>query len=564
MTLSIWLYICNPQIIIAICCTCVLISIVRKSLKIYCLTSGFLVGLLAIYINIKVSTRRIDYGEQKFLCYIVDRKSLDSTKYENYKYRYKCKLLGKGYGKNLLLKSNNEMINDALYKIHANVYTLSRPVTPYSKDIRYIMFFRDIIGFGEILEAKLIKAPNRNPFSLVNKNLLYLHPNNAALLKGMTFGGKCIPEELNDDIQKAGLDYLFRISGLHFAVVSNAAYILGRWILSPFIILISPQLIMQHIGSVCALIGCVLYSSLADSSEVCSSLSTIIPIFSSLYLNKIHAYYNTILSTILTLIVNPYAIAMPGMQLSVASSLTLIYIRNRSKILSTIVVGIVNIPIVLYWFGVSPIKNFIIFMLCVPIFTIVMPLSILAIFILPYSTKILDCFTGYFIKLIKWLSIVDIFEISRCIDLWSVIFWCIALILYFLIENKIYSYIVMGISLLTIFNVPNELVFIELGGRNIAIYDNGIVWALHPSSFHAFQCAGVMSTKSILPLKDHQYFMQNPQLICWHNVLIKITKNGRFKEACFRGDVLASRWQMSQYRKSCAIHMRNNLPTVIY
>lgn len=589
-----WIQITEVRIYVILGITAALIInyITYHSMKITCACIGFYIGICATYISTMLHNTYDRYGERDIVCIITDVSEI--TKYQcDFKYRYACRVIDHKRYKTFILKGNDPILEVGhMYAMRAKLFALPKPCTPLSRDMRYLFFFRDIAGFGQIMSAVEMQSANKQSWgyiSYLRQQINKLKPDHAKIMQAILLGENKINDATRDQFSKAGIGYIFAISGLHFSIIVAIFYFIGRWIISVAWIVIfmfikklskysklhkitsyitTQHIIAQHIGYISALIGCLLYAMIASLSDsaIRNMLSAMIPIIMILNFGMISSYYILIIAMISILIILPYAILSPGMQLSFIASFILTTVR-ASSLKSTLLLTFVTTPISMYWFGSAPIQPLIGSIICVPIFSfIIMPLSIIAA-ICGMPDRILyyiDIIIGYFIKLVQIISEINFGEIYIQPSDVSFVIWISSVCLYILLHNKMMSKIMAFIAMYFMFQPAPCALFIDYSGHNIAIHENGIVWALDPTSFHTQEVALISATRRILPIHINNSLMPSAHEIQWRGITLKLTKQQRFHEAIYRGEKIVSRLSMHRMSKPCMLLPHRNDINIIY
>ena len=578
MIISISLYILDFNVSIIICCLSIFLIpfLLQKilSIKALSLCVGAILGFISMMIASQLYTSKQEYGDQRIVCKILECHEI--TKYQSdFRYKYTCKLLNNDLiSKKCILKSNDQLQIGKTYRISTKLYPLPKPAIPGSHDMRYSFFFDRIIGFGQIADYNPVSNQNDIKNFLQTRfetQIMQLESTNQEIVNAILLGKSLKSDNLRTTFEHAGLGYLLAISGLHFGVIISVCFGITRWIIGSIFILVQYKLKqpsintpLQNIGGISSIVGCILYSSIASlsNSALRNMLSSIIPIASCLNLKYISKYNSVILSAILILLIYPYSILSPGMQLSLLASLMLTT-RQDKGIKLVILLTIFTAPVSMYWFGNYPIQPLLGSILCAPIFSIIIMPSIILWSILGMPQlflQLIDLILTAFIKIITYASHLHLFELHIKPRSITLVFWFIAVFLHILLKNKKLSKIFIAFSSLFLFIPIKSTVFIDYSGHNISIYDKGIIWALDPSSFHAQQSALIMSTRNIMPLKANTQLMPESQKIHWNKCILHLTKNLRFNKAIYNGNELVSRWEMYKNKKPCAlIKNKNNI-----
>lgn len=481
--------------------------------------------------------------------YLISIRNLVDSCNKNYKVK-----------KKLLLSCTEKIESNSIIFCDAEIYGIQGPIVVKAPDYRLKYFFEGIIGGGQITKIRSIIKLKRNILKeLLNKKIEENFSNvDADFIKAILFGEKSSSDENWTEkrklFQKLGISHLLAISGLHFSLFSTIFYLIGRWIIGPLII--PGSISLQNFGLIFSLIGIIYYLTLANPSwsVVRSVIMFLIPIFLLFTSRRTNLYKNCIISLLILIIIWPYCIMDPGLQLSFLAVLTLSIFRGN-LITSTARILFITAPFLLYSFRYISLQPFIASITCMPFFSfLIMPLITLCSFlgfpkILVFLLAKSIFLFFYIIYLIKDLFII---EIKLCLLDSGIIVWVISIFSWLLIKNTFMVLCGFICFLFSLYPMPKSVILISKSCKEVVIIDNEIAYSEDPESLYSKICSETFFVKKCEKISseikiDRTYF--------WKKFEIVFEKNNRLREIKYNGQVVLKAFNIISQRSPCMIDL---------
>jgi len=283
--------------------------------------------------------------------------------------------------------------------VKAFMFPPSKPIIKGAFDFSKYARYKQIIGYGKILQFDIIQ--HKNNIKFVNKITSYLYKNisnetasiASALITGNRFG---IDKQNLNNLRVSGLAHLLAISGLHIGLVIGAVYFLLRFLLIILFFNYTTKYSIKKICGITSLVVAFLYAGLADYPipTIRAFIMACIIIFALLIDRQIVSIRSVALVASLISLIMPESIYSASFHLSFIAVFSLVgffqiyTVKIKgvkgffiSVVMSSFIVQIVTSPFIIYHFGMFSLYSIIANVIAIPLMTFfIAPLLLLSVF----------------------------------------------------------------------------------------------------------------------------------------------------------------------------------------
>lgn len=304
-----------------------------------------------------------------------------------------------GYTGKIQLSTNKVFNVGDKIKAKAFVFPPSKPIIKGAFDFSKYARYKQIIGYGKILQVDIIQK--KKDIKLVNKITNYLYKNipseTASVASALITGNRSGIDKQNlNNLRVSGLAHLLAISGLHIGLVIGSVYFLLRFLLIILFFNHTTKYSIKNICGIASLIVAFLYAGLADYPipTIRAFIMAFIVIFALLFNRQVLNIRSVALVASFISVIMPESIYSPSFHLSFIAVFSLVGFFQIYKvkmkgikgfftgvIMSSLIVQIVTSPFIIYHFGMFSLYSVIANVIAIPLMTFfIAPFLLLSVF----------------------------------------------------------------------------------------------------------------------------------------------------------------------------------------